>query len=64
MKASKRVTSFPTSEVSIQVNAYKAAAQDDIDEMDLEGDEQGQDDVMAATVMELPNTALEGVWER
>lgn len=64
MKASKRVTSFPTSGVSIQVNAYKAAAQDDIDEMDLEGDEQGQDDVMAATVMELPNTALEGVWER
>jgi hypothetical protein len=46
------------------VHAYIAAAQDDMDEMDLEGDEQGQDEVMAATVLELPNAGLEGVWER
>lgn len=46
------------------VHAYIAAAQDEMDEMDLEGDEQGQDDMQAATVLELPNIALEGVWER
>lgn len=46
------------------VHAYIAATLDDVDEMDLEGDEQGGDDVQAATVLELPNVTLEGVWER
>jgi hypothetical protein len=32
--------------------------------MELGGDDQEQEEVMAATVMELPNLALEGVWER
>jgi hypothetical protein len=48
----------------IVVHAYIAAEKDDMDEMELEGDEQGQDEVMAATVLELPNSSLEGVWER
>ncbi|UZJ54704.1 hypothetical protein CBS101457_004024 [Exobasidium rhododendri] len=56
-------TSVETGKAELIVHAYIAAAQDDMDEMDLEGDEQGQDEVMAATVLELPNAALEGVWE-
>ena len=57
-------SSVQGSEAEVVVHAYIAAAQDEMDEMDLEGDEQGQDDMQAATVLELPNIALEGVWER
>jgi hypothetical protein len=47
------------------VHPYFAAAENDLDEMELGGDDQQeQEEVMAATVMELPNMALEGVWER
>lgn len=48
------------------MHVYQAAARDDIDELSAAdpdaGDASGSD-VMAATVMELPNMELEGVWE-
>lgn len=62
--AIKAASSISPRQAEIAVYAYIAAAEDDVDEMELEGDEQGQDEVNAATVLELPNAALEGVWER
>lgn len=49
------------------VHAYYAAPEDDMEELttaDAEGEETGQENSMAATVLELPNATLEGVWEK
>lgn len=49
------------------VHTYYNAPEDDVEElMAIEGEaeDQNQDDTMAATVMELPNAALEGVWTK
>lgn len=57
---------MPLEVADIVVHAFYAASQDDVEELmagDAEGEDRGQDDAMAATVLELPNAGLEGVWE-
>ncbi|KAJ7667789.1 P-loop containing nucleoside triphosphate hydrolase protein [Mycena polygramma] len=55
--------SLPISEMSLQIHVYQPSDTDSFEEFtNSSGTRQDEDETMAATVCELPNRALDGLW--
>lgn len=53
------------SSCQLEIHVYQPAAIDAVEEFSAGDPESGEgDDVMAATVAELPNKSMDGVWDR
>jgi len=63
-------TATPSSIVSlaqtdVQIHIYQTAPDSSVEEFSAGlGDEEGEEQVVAASVLELPSESVEGVWER